>query len=673
MTKKIVKILCLSLCFIVLGLSIFALIYLTNFKQSNTFVKLDTSRLTQVFSPIKILDNKGQLIEETCSINGKKQISISSLQDYTINAFICTEDKRFYKHNGIDFVRIGGALLKNISSKCIKEGASTITQQLIKNTHLDTNKTINRKVNELLLATTLESHYSKEQILEMYLNTIYFGRNSYGIENAANVYFDKSATELTLSESAVLAGLIKAPSLYAPDIDIEKCTSRRDLVLKLMLDQKAISFDEYTAAIQEVVNYTPYANSHIEGYTKIAINQACKLLNITEGQLFSSNLVIETYCDQKVQKLIKDVISNDTTTDKNNNLADIGCVISSPNGKIVACCFRGSKAKQQSQVGSCFKPIIAYAPAFDLGLINQSSLILDEMTNFNGYTPNSPSGFHGWVTVKQALSSSLNVPAVKLLNVVTLKKANSYLSKLGISKQNDLSASLGNIQGGLDIFQLTKCYNTLSNEGKASDISLIKAIYQDDRCIYQDNTQQVKVFSQQSAFLTTNLLIDAAKTGTAKRLFTNEYQIAAKTGTVGDKNGNSQALVVAYTTEHTLAVKYCGDFDNTINGGTAPALLAKNIFNNIYSAPPKDFPVPEGITAFRLSTKELYRNHNLVLDTNGEKFYFDNRYIPTTLKVQQQTQLQIESNNQTEEQDDNNYPNDWFWRNWYFQQKTPSL
>ena len=174
-------------------------------KGDNQYVNFDVSRLNAINYTLTVKDFYGNDIDQPVYINNRKQVSMDALNDYTIDAFVYTEDKRFFSHDGLDYVRIGKAMVNNLMSARFKEGASTISQQLIKNTHLDNEKTIKRKINEMLLTGELESRFSKREILEMYLNTIYFGKNAYGIESASNVYFDKSANELTLSESAILA------------------------------------------------------------------------------------------------------------------------------------------------------------------------------------------------------------------------------------------------------------------------------------------------------------------------------------------------------------------------------------------------------------------------------------------------------------------------------------
>jgi penicillin-binding protein 2A len=205
-------------------------------------ISLDTNKLEEAksVSNLKVFDCNLEEIKPTTSAF----IPISKLSSHTKNAFISAEDKRFYKHGGLDFVRIGGAIISNLKTKSFSEGASTISQQLIKNTQLSNEKTIKRKLKEFKLTKQLENKYSKDEILEMYLNNIYFGNGCYGIENASQHYFSKSATNLTLAESALLASTINAPSIYDIENNYEKAIERKNLIIDLMLENKKINDEE---------------------------------------------------------------------------------------------------------------------------------------------------------------------------------------------------------------------------------------------------------------------------------------------------------------------------------------------------------------------------------------------------------------------------------------------
>ena len=623
---KIVPILaCIAILFVVIG----ATVFVSSVKNSSNYTNFDGNKLNQVYSNLVVLDDNGSTLNEVMYYKNIKQVPLSSLQYHTYMAFVAVEDKRFFIHNGIDAKRVAGALLKNVKSGSFKEGASTISQQLIKNTHLDNSKNIQRKVNEMLLAVELESKFSKEEILEMYLNTIYFGRNAYGIENAANGYFGKSASELDVSESAILAGMIKAPNIYAPDKNITKCKARRDLVLDLMLQQGVISAEQCNQAKTMEISYAPQKQVAEKTYMYYVLKEACQILNMTEGQLLNSNYTIETYCKQNIQQELCNIARQDKTIDRNGNLSSLACVLANNNGKVIACYMRGENADSKAQVGSTFKPIAVYAPALNEKIITQASPVLDEPTDFNGYTPQNANAYNGWVTIKHAVSKSLNVPAVKTLNCLTIPTAEKYLNKLGFDGKQNLSLALGNVQGGATPFELAKCYTALSNNGEASEAKFVKSITSNKGQVYHDNTKGRHVYAPTTTFLMTDMLVDVVNNGTATALKKN-YQIAAKTGTVGNKQGNTDAIIAGYTSEHTFVIWHKGQFTNQTNGSNAPCLLASTLLDKLYAThKPDNFVSPKGVVKLTLDKKSLETHQQQKIAKTGVDFWFDQSNKPT--------------------------------------------
>ena len=610
--------------------------YVAHIKHSESYVQFDKSRLNEVYTSLTVLDNVGAPLSEPLYLNDYKQIPLDALHDYTYMAFVAVEDKRFFDHNGIDYKRVAGALLHNLKSGSYKEGASTISQQLIKNTHLDNYKTLRRKVNEMILATELERSYSKKEILEMYVNTIYFGRNAYGIETAANVYFNKSATDLTVSESAVLAGMIKAPNNYAPDKNAEKCKTRRNRVLKLMLDQNVIDVEAYNEAIASEITYSPQVSRSEKSYSYQVMQEACKILNMTPLQLAKSDFVIETYCNQQTQKELTKLINADATTTKQGTLSQLACIVCDNKGGVEGCYMRGESADSRRQVGSAIKPIAVYAPALNEKIITQASPVLDEETDFNGYKPTNAGGYNGWTTIKYAVSKSLNVPAVKTLNALGLPTAEKYLNKLGIEGEQNLSLALGNANGGMNIFTLAKCYATLANDGCCNDVAFIKNIYSEKGLIYSRELQEDRVFQSSSNFLMTDMLVNTVNNGTAKLLKNDKFQVAAKTGTVGNSEGNSDALVAGYTTENTFVVWYSGDLANSVNGSSEPCKLASSLLSKMYAnSKPQKFIAPNSVVELDIDKDSLYEDQLVKKCDMGLKFWFDKSNQPkeTLIKI----------------------------------------
>lgn len=629
MVKKIVKWTAVILAIIVILGVLIGVTYIAVFKRGTDFVAFDKNRLNEVYTSLTVLDNNGVKLNEPLYVHEYKQIPIDALHDYTYNAFVAVEDKRFFSHNGIDYKRVFGAMLHNIKSGGYKEGASTITQQLIKNTHLNNNKTLKRKLNEMMLARELEKNYSKKEILEMYLNTIYFGRNAYGLETAANVYFNKSAKDLTVSESAVLCGMIKAPNTYAPDKDTDKCRSRRNSVLKIMLQNNVIDDTQYNEALNSEITYCPEKLKAEKTYTYHVMKEACKLLNMTPMQLAQSNFIIETYCNSQVQKNLEQLVNADKTLTASNSLADIACVITDNHGGVEACYFRGETAGGKRQVGSAIKPIAVYAPALNERIITQASPVLDEETDFNGYKPTNLGGYNGWTTIKYSVAKSLNVPAVKTLNALGVKTAEKYLAKLGIVGEQNLSLALGNVKDGMDVFTLAEAYGTLANNGECNEVRFIRNIYGENGLVYSREAKGEQVFTPNASYLMTDLLVNTVQNGTAKKLYSPEYQVAAKTGTVGDKNGNSDAIIAGYTTSNSFVVWYSGELENSVTGSSAPSILANRLLNKMYSdVKPNDFAAPDGVEEVLLDADSLYSDQKMLISDNGERFVFEKANKP---------------------------------------------
>ena len=629
MKKRFWKIFGIVSAVVIVAVILSGVIYVGNIRYSDSYVTFDTGRLNEVYTSLTVLDDIGEPLAEPLYLNNYKQIPLDALHDYTYMAFVAVEDKRFFDHGGIDYKRVAGALLNNLKSGSYKEGASTISQQLIKNTHLDNNKNLKRKVNEMLLAKELENHYSKKEILEMYINTIYFGRSAYGIETAANTYFNKSSTDLTVSESAVLAGMIKAPNNYAPDKNADKCKSRRNLVLKLMLDQNIIDLETYDQAIASEIHYNPQTTRNERTYVYQVMQEACKILNMTPMQLAKSDFVIETYCNQKTQKALYEMAIADTTLTSQGTTADLSCVICNNKGGVEACVLRGENAGTRRQVGSAIKPIAVYAPALNERIITQASPVLDEETDFNGYKPTNAGGYNGWTTIKYAVAKSLNVPAVKTLNALTLPVAEKYLAKMGITGEQNLSLALGNANGGMDVFTLAKCYATLANNGQCNEVGFIKNIYSEKGLIYSRELTEHQVFQASANYLMTDMLVNTVTIGTAKQLNNSKYQVAAKTGTVGTSEGNTDALVAGYTTANTFVVWYSGEMSNDVNGSTAPCIFAKQLLAKMYSdTQPEKFAPPSSVVQLNVDKDTLYEQQLVLKCDMGEKFWFDTKNQP---------------------------------------------
>ena len=558
----------------------------------------------------------GEKITETS--NNTKVVGIDELNAYTLNAFIAVEDKRFYEHNGIDYKRLLSATVNNLKSLSFKEGASTITQQLIKNTHLSSKKTITRKLKEINLAQKLEKSYSKKQILETYLNTIYFGDNCYGITAASEHYFNKSPKDLTINESAVLAGIIKAPSNYSPFVDCDKCFKRKNLVLKLMNEQGYVDNETYKQLKTEQIKLNQSISIEKEyDYLYLTNKQSDEAKNSSPYEF--EQIKIHTHCNKEYQKILQNAIDSlddnylksAILLDKNNNVK----------------AYYSNCGDIPRQLGSTIKPLAVYAPAIENDVVNSYTHIYDEKINICGYAPsNYKEKYYGKVTVRESLEKSLNSCAVKLLNYTGVEKVTNYLNKTQLEfTENDktLALALGSCENGNSLSKLTAAYSVFINNGSYNKINTIKK---------KPNTNKgIQIFSEDTISIINDMLYSTVKNGTAKRLSDLPFSVYAKTGTVGNENGNTDAYVISYTSDYVLGC-WIGNneelLDNNVTGGTTPCLIAKNIWKEIYkNSSPKDIALSKNLISVDID-KISYNEDEIIqiADQNAPK-----RYVETIL------------------------------------------
>lgn len=610
--RKILKILIISFAFLIAVGTVFLAFYYYDQTKS---VALDKSKLDMTNVSIEIFDKNGTSIKPT----SENYIEISKLSNQTINAFISAEDKRFYAHKGLDFIRIGGAIISNIKNRSFSQGASTISQQLVKNTHLTNEKTISRKLKEIKLTKSLESNYSKSEILELYLNNIYFGNGCYGIENAANHYFSKSAKNLTLAESAILAGTINAPSLYDIESNLEKANARKNLILQLMFKYGKISEEEKEKAKNETIKLNISKLSNYNYIYNEIIEEACIRLGLSENQVKNNNIKIYSYIDLNVQNQVNKIINESyNNIEENPNIASI--ILDNENSGIVA--IKGSKniLNSKRQPGSTIKPILVYAPAFENETVTPATKINDEKINISGYSPeNADKKYHGSVSVREALKNSYNIPAVKLLNEIGIDYAQNFAKKMGITfskEDKNLAIALGGFTDGLSLMQLSNAYKTFANNGYFSEAKYISKIIKNQKVLYENKSKSTRAMSESTAYMITDILQDASTTGTAKRLKNFDFDIASKTGTVGISNSskNSDAYNISYTTKHTI-LSYVGGtkMPESINGATIPTMLTKDILSYLYSnSKPHSFIIPDSVKVKKIS-KNQYNDNNLII------------------------------------------------------------
>ena len=552
----------------------------------------------------------------------RKIISYEYLQPHTIQSFIAIEDKRFFNHNGYDLKRIVKAGIVNFTTHSKSQGASTITQQLVKNTLLNSEKTYSRKVKEIMLAIKTEKNFSKEEILNMYLNSIYFGSNAYGIESASNLYFNKSASELTINESAILAGIIKSPAYYSPINHPENCIKRKNIVLKQMLENNFISPAQYEENISLGLNVCNFKSSYDNSYNQQVIIEACGLLNISEKELLRRELKIYTYLDEQAQANLQNALN-----ESEFNLDKLSLIVNSE-GEIIA--YSGDShfdlSNMKRNPASTIKPLLIYLPAIATNIVSPASPILDEKIE-DDYSPkNAGNSYLGWITIREALAHSSNVCAVKLLDLLGYDLINEFGNKLNIinSPLNNKSLALGDIGNGISILDLARAYSILQNNGKNKYPTFIHKIEdKNGNVIYSNLKEGEQIFKEEDCMLVNDMLKTCATSGTAKRLSDLPYEVASKTGTSQINGKNNDLWNIAYTTEH-LIVTWCGDATSKgLGGGYSssfyPTMINKSILKSLYKTyTPKPFALNDNILKIGYDSIEWKNNHQLYLSTKDE-------------------------------------------------------
>ncbi|WP_236005803.1 PBP1A family penicillin-binding protein [Desemzia sp. RIT 804] len=519
-------------------------------------------------------------------------VSLDHMTPELIDAVIATEDNRFYTHKGFDIIGIGRAAVQYvINGGQISGGGSTITQQLAKNSFLTLDQTMTRKLKELFLSIEIEKEYTKDEILEMYFNKSYFGNGVWGVEDASQKYFGKSASELNLSESTTLVGILKNPSSYNPIDSMEKALGRRDIVLSLMVNNEAVTQETASAVQQESLaladNFQKSNGYKYPYYFDSIIREAELTYGFSEEEILSGGYKIYTSLDQTYQQELDQVYQNDAFFDDANDgtlLQSASIMLDSKTGGVLAIIggrgehvFRGYNRATQSklQPGSVLKPLSIYTPALERNYEIDSMLPDEEGLTFgedNYSVSNWNHQYLGEVPLYEALADSLNVPAVWLLNDIGLNTGIKSLSKFGIevSKQdkNLSSIALGGMSTGISPMKIASAYTALANGGVRSEGYFITKIVDSTGAVVVDNTKpkQNKATSPEIAEEMTSLLMSVFTNGTGKSNKPAGYTIAGKTGSTqltfeNNTDGTKDQWTVGYTPDIVLTT-WMG-FDNT--------------------------------------------------------------------------------------------------------------
>lgn len=589
---------------------------------------------------VVLLDQDGTPFFKFYQAKVHDTVSLSETPKYLQQAIITAEDKEFYEHPGFSIRGIIGAVLANIRHRDFSYGGSTITQQLVKNSLLSTDRNFLRKYQEIVLASEIERRYSKDEILEMYLNSVYFGEGAFGVEDAAEVYFDKKAYDLNLAESALLTGILPAPSQYSPlSGGLEKAKERQIFVLQKMSEEGYITQEQKTQAQNQKLEFNPDAELFSFKAPHFALYIKQQLIDkYGEEYIARSGFVIRTSLDLKKQEIAVKVVKDQVANLAKNNVSNGAAVVLNPKtGEIEA--MVGSKdwndekwgklniVTTPRQPGSSFKPII-YASALENQTITPSTILKDEPTEFpvdgdynsyeyknrlKFYKPKNYDGkFRGPVLPRKALSNSLNVPSVSVMDKVGVQGGLEMAQKFGITDLKDfnqygLSLVLG--AGEVKLLELTNAYAVFASSGMRNEPTSILEIHDKfDQKIYQYEPNPQRVISEEVAFIITSFLSDAIS---RKEVFgntlDNKVNAAVKTGTT---EYYKDALTLGYTNDEVIGV-WVGNNYNQPMDQIAGSLGAAPIFKQLierFSQKSAKFTPPPGIVA-----KSICKNNGLLL------------------------------------------------------------
>src|SRR5665648_2377 len=594
-----------------------------------TMAQVDISKLEETLPrPLVIIDKNGEVVSEQSSANFTT-VSLSEIPEDLIAAIIAVEDNRFYKHSGVDIIGIARSALANFRAGHVVAGGSTITQQLAKNLFYTSEQTYTRKIKEAITAIRIEARYSKDEILELYLNQIYFGEGTWGVQNAAQMYFGKDIQDVTLAEAALLAGLPKAPTHYSPFKNEEKSKERRNLILSLLYDQKYLDKDTYEKAVSEEIILRDGELNGLSGkypsYIDYVIEEAIDKYGFSEEYLLKGDLQIYTQMDPVVQSAIEEVYETDSLFPESSGeeIVQSAAVVIDPSsggirgligyrGKYYADGFnRATQLKRQP--GSAIKPLAVYAPALENGY-KKNSILIDEKTDFDGYRPSNVDGrYRGRVTLYNALVNSINVPAVWLLNEMGVDVGIDFLKKSGIPLHEDdknLSLALGGFTEGVSPLEMAQAFSMFPNLGTMNKAHAItKITTRSGEVLLEVEEESVNVMKPENAYTMTQMLMGVVDEGTGQNADLGQRPTAGKTGTTQlpsteefeGINGIRDAWFVGYTPELVTAVwigydKLDPNHVITSSGGNHPArifraIMSKALINKAISqfTKPKNF------------------------------------------------------------------------------------
>ncbi|MBU8908931.1 penicillin-binding protein [Desertibacillus haloalkaliphilus] len=535
-----------------------------------------------------IYDQHGTLISEIYQAENRIPLAYDKMPTHVIDAFIATEDRNFYDHKGFDLTAIVRALMINIENNSIEQGASTITQQLVRNVFLSHEQSYNRKLSELLYAYQFEQHYDKEEIIALYINTIYFQHGVYGIEAASRYYFGRSTDELSLAEIAFLSAIPNNPTYYNPLTNKDKTKERQHWILQKMIEVEAITEEEYELALVEPIQLeVTKKTDHYPDYVTYIHHEFTELVATQDGyadrlrtadasaresirheldqkveSLYREGIIIETALNPMIQEQTIETISNQLPE---SDVEGVGIVIDHTTNEIVAITggkqynkFDFHRAYQATrQPGSAIKPLLVFAPYLAESNASIHSSINANNLCIESYCPkNYGGGQYGTVTIETALKHSYNTAAVRLLMRTGIETSFQYIDDLRFEHlhQSDyhLPAALGGLTYGVTPLELTNAYTTFANEGKFQPAKGIRQVTDlDGNILYQWEETSTQVWDQATNTKMRTLLHKVVTEGTGKKAYLAHSYIGGKTGTT---NNYHDAWFIGLTDRYTTGV-----------------------------------------------------------------------------------------------------------------------
>ena len=597
-----------------------------------------------------VYDSKGKQVGSV-NAGSYKYVKINDVSPYIYEGYIAVEDKRFKTHGGVDLVatmRAGVSLLKHNME--ITQGGSTITQQVIKNNLLTQNKSYTRKIAEILLAPTIESKFTKAQIMEFYCNSNFYGNKCYGVGAASKYYFGKKCADLEPHEAAMLIGLSNSPASYNPVLHPKAALKKRNSVLRIMCKEGVITPKEYKSALKKKLNIKQFSEkggskeSYVMSY---AIH--CAAISLMEKENFKFQYVFDskedyqkynkqyskvysekiesirsggyklyTSINMKKQKKLQNAVDNGLSFNKEKD-GDTGkyalqgaavCINNETNYVEAIVGGRGKNDQYNRaylaarQSGSAIKPLIDYTPGFESGMYSPSTIVNDH--KFANGPSNAGGGYHGNVRIREAVARSLNTVAWQVLDNITVKYGLSFLDKLHFHNisyidNDNMALSLGGFTEGVRVVDMAKGFSTLANNGSYSDRTCIKKIeHVSDGVVYKNNNEKDQVYSQDAAWMMTDVLkgVFNESYGTGRKLKLDNGQICA--GKTGTTNSSKDVWFCGYTKYYTTVVWAGYDTPRAMpgaSGASIPGVIWKDYMDDIHKKlKPEDFIMPSTIS-----------------------------------------------------------------------------